>query len=90
MLSITVFVAISGVCALCLALIYNILPFDGRSSDINPFIFIGLGAVVAYLMFFYYKKQTGRWPNFGNPEEGRKNMPTNTEGGSHPDKEKNS
>ncbi|MCW9034258.1 MAG: hypothetical protein OQK35_06430 [Alphaproteobacteria bacterium] len=86
MLFITIFVAISGVSALSLAMIYNLLPFDGRSSDINPFIFLGLGAVVTYLLMLYYRKQTGHWPNFANPDEDKKNMPTNTAGGTHPDK----
>ncbi len=88
MLFITIFVTISGISALCLAMLYNILPFEGRSSDFDPFVFLALGAVVAGLMFFYYRKQTGHWPNFGSPNEGQKNMPTNTTGGIHPDKDK--
>ena len=85
MLFITTFIAMAGISALTFALLYNILPFDGRASEF-PNLFIGLGFAFSAGMLVLYRVQVGRWPTFGNPDEGRKTMPTNTEGGIHEDK----
>lgn len=85
MLFITIYVAMSGISALTFALIYNVLPFDGRASD-APYLFLGLGFAFSAGMIALYRYQVGVWPSFGRPEENRKAMPTNTVGGTHNDK----
>jgi len=86
MLFITIVIAMSGISALTLALLYNILPFDGRASQ-APYLFLGLGFAVSVGIIALYRYQVGRWPTFGEPETDRKTMPTNTESGIHHDKE---
>ena len=85
MLFITIFIAITGISALTFALLYNLLPFEGRANEF-PNLFLGLGFAFSAGMLVLYRLQVGRWPTFGSPDENRKTMPTNTERGSHEDK----
>jgi len=64
MLFVTIFLVLSGACALTFAMLYNLLPFGGRAAE-APMVLLALGAVSAAVIFLFYRRATGRWPGSG-------------------------
>ncbi len=86
MLFAVIFISVSALIAVTLALIWSIIGMEPPANQM-PLAFVGLGALGAFSGLLFARLKTGKWPAVGEPDTDKLAMPVNNPDGQHKSKE---